>query len=74
MQKVFLSSGLGRGDCVAILTANRAEAWCSGVAAQLCAAGVTGLHPLGSLYDQLEDAERPRSSSMPRRSSSEAAL
>jgi fatty-acyl-CoA synthase len=57
MQKVFLGSGLGRGDCVAILTANRAETWCSGGAAQLCAAGVTWLHPLGSLENQLEDAE-----------------
>jgi fatty-acyl-CoA synthase len=57
MQKVFLGSGLGRGDCVAILTANRAEAWCSGVAAQLCAASVTWLHPLGSLEDQLDQIE-----------------
>jgi fatty-acyl-CoA synthase len=60
MQKVFINSRLERGQRVAILTANRAEAWCAGVAAQLCAAGITWLHPLGSLEDQLgqvKDAE-----------------
>ncbi len=57
MQKVFTGTGLGRGDRVAILTANRAEAWCAGVAAQLCASALTWLHPLASLEDQLDQVE-----------------
>jgi fatty-acyl-CoA synthase len=57
MQKVFVCGGLGRGHCVALLTANRAEALCAGVAAQLCAASITWLHPLGLLEDQLDQIE-----------------
>jgi fatty-acyl-CoA synthase len=60
MQRLFGAAGLSRGHCLAILTANRIEAWCAGVAAQLCAARLTWLHPLGSLDDQLDqmaDAE-----------------
>lgn len=57
MQRVFVGVGLGRGHRVAILTANRAESWCAGVAAQLCAASTTWLHPLGSLEDQLDQIE-----------------
>ena len=42
------------------LTANRADTWCAGVAAQLSRLAITWLHPLGSLDDQLfqlEDSE-----------------
>ncbi len=42
------------------LTANRADTWCAGVAAQLSRLSITWLHPLGSLDDQLfqlEDSE-----------------
>jgi fatty-acyl-CoA synthase len=60
MQRVFIASGLSRGSTVAILTANRADAWCAGIAAQACAARTTWLHPIGSFGDhaeQLDDAE-----------------
>lgn len=54
MQKVLLSAGFGRGQRMAVLTANRVETWCAGVAAQLSAMSTTSLHPLGSLDDQLD--------------------
>jgi fatty-acyl-CoA synthase len=60
MQKVFMQLGLRPGACVAFLTANRADTWCAGVAAQLSQLAITWLHPLGSLDDQLfqiEDSE-----------------
>jgi fatty-acyl-CoA synthase len=60
MQKVFMGLGLPPGTRLACLTANRADAWCAGVAAQLCRLTITWLHPLGSLDDQLfqiEDSE-----------------
>ncbi len=41
MQQVFAGLGVGPGQRVAILTANRAESWCAGVAAQLSAASIT---------------------------------
>ena len=52
--------GLQPGTRVAFLTANRADTWCAGVAAQLSRLAITWLHPLGSLDDQLfqlEDSE-----------------
>ncbi|KWV60170.1 acyl-CoA synthetase [Bradyrhizobium macuxiense] len=53
MQRVFMSLGFAPGTRVALLTANRADTWCAGVAAQLSRLAVTWLHPLGSLDDQL---------------------
>jgi fatty-acyl-CoA synthase len=60
MQKVFMQLGLKPGARVAFLTANRADTWCAGIAAQLSRLSITWLHPLGSLDDQLfqiEDSE-----------------
>jgi fatty-acyl-CoA synthase len=54
MQCVFAMQGLGRGDRLAIITANRMESWCAGIAAQSLAISVTWLHPLGSLDDQVD--------------------
>jgi fatty-acyl-CoA synthase len=60
IQSVFMRLGFAPGTRVALLTANRADTWCAGVAAQLARLCVTWLHPLGSLEDQLfqlEDSE-----------------
>jgi fatty-acyl-CoA synthase len=60
IQKVFMQLSLAPGTRVAFLTANRADTWCAGVAAQLSRLAITWLHPLGSLDDQLfqiEDSE-----------------
>lgn len=60
IQGVFMRLGLQPGARVALLTANRADSWCAGVAAQLARLCITWLHPLGSQTDQLfqlEDSE-----------------
>src|SRR5438874_12785077 len=60
IQSVFMRLGLKPGTRAAFLTANRADTWCAGVAAQLSQLAITWLHPLGSLDDQLfqlEDSE-----------------
>lgn len=60
MQNVFMQSDLPPGSRVALLSANRVETWCASIAAQLARLGITWLHPLGSLHDQLfqlEDSE-----------------
>src|SRR5213082_998854 len=60
MQQVFMRLGLEPGARVAFLTANRADTWAAGIAAQLSRLSITWLHPLGSLDDQLfqlEDSE-----------------
>ncbi|BAM87053.1 putative long-chain acyl-CoA synthetase [Bradyrhizobium oligotrophicum S58] len=53
LQNVFMRLGLPPGTRVAFLTANRADSWCAGMAAQLSRLAITWLHPLGSLEDQL---------------------
>ncbi|MGH6776983.1 MAG: AMP-binding protein [Bradyrhizobium sp.] len=57
LQSVFMRLGLPPGTRVALLTANRADTWCAGVAAQLSRFALTWLHPLGSLEDQLFQIE-----------------
>src|SRR5437870_9343700 len=60
IQSVFMQLNFTPGTRVAFLTANRADTWCAGVAAQLSRLAITWLHPLGSLDDQLfqiEDSE-----------------
>jgi len=60
IQKVFTQLGLQPGARVALLSANRADSWCSAAAAQLARLSTTSLHPMGSLDDQLfqlEDSE-----------------
>ncbi|MGY3653095.1 acyl-CoA synthetase (AMP-forming)/AMP-acid ligase II [Bradyrhizobium sp. LM4.3] len=57
IQSVFMRLGLQPGARVALLTANRADTWCAGVAAQLSRLCITWLHPLGSPGDQLFQLE-----------------
>jgi fatty-acyl-CoA synthase len=60
VQHVLVEQGLRPGDRVAMLTSNRADAWCAGVAVQASGAVLTPLHPKGSLKDhlfQLENAQ-----------------
>src|SRR6266403_4085699 len=57
IQGVFSRLGLEAGARVAFPTANRADSWCAGVAAQLSRLAITWLHPLGSLDDQLFQLE-----------------
>jgi fatty-acyl-CoA synthase len=57
MQAVFMRAGLDQGSRIALISSNRHESWCAGVAAQLCGITTTWLHPLGSLNDQLDQIE-----------------
>ena len=52
-QAVFDERGLRRGERLALLSGNRADAWCAGVAAQSSGIIVSWLHPMGSLNDHL---------------------
>jgi fatty-acyl-CoA synthase len=61
MQNAFVHLDLPPGSCVAFLAANRADAWCAGVAAQLSRLAITWLHPLGSFDDQLFQLEDSQS-------------
>ena len=60
MQGVLHGQGMRSGARLALLTANRAETWCVGVAAQGLGMATTWLHPLGALEAhtfQLQDAD-----------------
>jgi fatty-acyl-CoA synthase len=57
MQAVFLEGNLLRGQRIGLLSANRADAWCAGIAASASGLSITWLHPLGSLADQVEQLE-----------------
>ncbi len=59
-QAVMQGAGAVRGQRIALLNANRAEAWLAGIAAQALGLCATALHPLGAYEDQqfiLEDGE-----------------
>ena len=60
LQAAMAAAGLKKGQTAALLSANSAEAWCAGIAAQGLGLVITWLHPLGALGDHLdviEDAE-----------------
>jgi acyl-coenzyme A synthetase/AMP-(fatty) acid ligase len=57
LQNVFMNLGASPGTKVALLTANRADTWCTGVAAQLSRFAISWLHPLGSMQDQIDQIE-----------------
>ncbi len=59
-QAVMQGAGVTRGQRIALLNANRAEAWLASIAAQGLGLCAISLHPLGAYEDQqfiLEDAE-----------------
>ncbi len=60
MQAAMAAAGLRPGMRMALLSVNRADAWCAGIAAQAQGLIITWLHPIGSLEDHLDvldDAE-----------------
>jgi fatty-acyl-CoA synthase len=57
LQAAMTAAGLRRGQTAALLSANSAETWCAGVAAQGLGLTVTWLHPLGALGDHLDVIE-----------------
>ena len=60
MQAVMDRAGMKRGDSIAVLHANRGDAWMASTAAGALGLRTTPLHPRGSLEDHrfvLEDAE-----------------
>ena len=57
LQAAMAAAGVKKGQTVAFLSANSAETWCAGVAAQGLGAVVTWLHPLGSLDDIVATAD-----------------
>lgn len=48
LQVELRSMGVGPGRNVAILSSNRAEAWCTVIAAQALGAAISNLHPMGA--------------------------
>ncbi|WP_407492790.1 AMP-binding protein [Pseudooceanicola sp. MF1-13] len=48
LQAELRDMGVGPGRNVAILSANRVEAWCTVIAAQALGAAISNLHPLGA--------------------------
>lgn len=59
-QRILHKAGIGPGKRIALLSANRADTWCAGVAAQALGGAVTSLHPMGSLdahVGQIADAD-----------------
>jgi fatty-acyl-CoA synthase len=48
---------LGRGDRIALLSANRWQAWAAGVAAQGLGAATTWMHPLAALEAQVQQID-----------------
>src|ERR1700733_14257072 len=57
MQRVLMNAGASPAARMALLSANRADAWCVGVAAQISRLATTWLHPLASLDDQIHQIE-----------------
>ncbi|PWU24771.1 MAG: acyl-CoA synthetase [Candidatus Rokuibacteriota bacterium] len=57
LQAAMAAAGLRKGQTAAFLSANSAETWCAGVAAQGLGLTVTWLHPLGALGDHLDVIE-----------------
>jgi fatty-acyl-CoA synthase len=57
LQRVLLNATVRPHARVALLSANRADAWCVGVAAQISRMATTWLHPLASLDDQVDQIE-----------------
>ena len=57
LQAAMAAAGLKKGQTAAFLSANSAETWCAGVAAQALGLVATWLHPLGALADHLEVIE-----------------
>lgn len=57
MQAMMLAAGLRQGMRIVLLSGNRAEAWCAGVAAQGLGLSISWLHPMGSLGDHLDQVK-----------------
>jgi fatty-acyl-CoA synthase len=56
MQRVLMNTGASPAARVALLSANRADAWCA-LPSQISRLATTSLHPLASLEDQIDQIE-----------------